>query len=143
MSTLRGPIAPYPRSKAIDRSDARLPMAWECFPEAAGRFALNGPWIDPVSAQASDLVRRVVGDASQPSMFLLSDAAPGALTRAMLDAAVGDRRVYVLGSLGFGTGQRDPGLRDRASSFLLARRTSLPLLPAVVKLSWVAAVRPA
>lgn len=132
MSTLRGPIAPYPRSKAIDRSDARLPMAWECFPEAAGRFALNGPWIDPVSAQASDLVRRVVGDASQPSMFVLSDAGPGALTRAMLDAAVGDRRVYVLGSLGFGTGQRDPGLRERASSFLLARRTSLPLLPAVV-----------
>lgn len=135
MSTLRGPIVPYPRSKAIDRSDVRLPVAWECFADSTPNFVLNGPWMDPASAQVGDLVRRVLGDASQPSLFVLSDAAPGAFTRAMLDAAAGDRRVYVLGPTGFGTGQRDPGLRDRASAFVLARRTSLPRLSAVVNCS--------
>jgi hypothetical protein len=132
MSTLHGPIVPYPRSKAIDRSDVRLAVAWECFADSTPNFVLSGPWMDPASAEVGDLVRRVVGDASQPSLFVLPDAAPATFTRAMLDAAAGDRRVYVLGPTGFGTGQRDPGLRDRASAFVLARRTSLPLLSAVV-----------
>lgn len=132
MSTLRGPIVPYPRSKTIDRSDVRLPVAWECFDDSTPNLALNGPWLDTAGAQVGDLVRRVAGVASQPSLFVLSDSAPSELARAMLDAAAGDRRVYVLGPTGFGTGQRDPGLRDRASAFVLVRRTSLPLLSAVV-----------
>lgn len=131
MSTLCGPIVPYPRSKAIDRSDVRLPVAWECLASNTPNLVLNGPWLDPAGAQVGDLVRRVIGDASQPSLFVLSDSAPVALARSMLDAAAGDRRVYVLGPTGFGTGQRDPDLRDRASAFVLARRTSLPLLSAV------------
>lgn len=135
MSTLRGPIVPHSRSKAVDRSEVRLPVAWECFADSTSNFVLNGPWMDPASAQVGDLIRRVLGDASQPSMFVLSDSAPGVFTRAMLDATVGDRRVYVLGPTGFGTGHRDPGLRDRASAFVLARRTSLPLLSAVVNCS--------
>lgn len=135
MSMLRGPIVPYPRSKAVDRSEARLPVAWECSIGGAQGLSLKDPWLDQASAQAGDLFRRVVGDTSQPSMFVLSDTAPVALSRAMLDTAVGDRRVYVLGPLGFGSGQRDPGLRDRASAFVLARRTSLPLLSAVVNCS--------
>lgn len=132
MSNQRGPIVPYPRSKPLDRSDMRLPVAWECFSDGTENLALTGPWLEPAGTQVGDLLRQVVGDASQPSMFVLSESAPSALTRAMLDAAVGDRRVYVLGAMGFGTAQRDPGLRDRASAFVLARRTSLPLLSAVV-----------
>jgi hypothetical protein len=132
MSMLSGPIVPHSRSKAVDRSDVRLSVAWECSIGGAQGLSLKGPWLDQASAQAGDLIRRVVGDASQPSMFVLSDTAPGVLSRAMLDAAVGDRRVYVLGPQGFGSGQRDPGLRDRASAFVLVRRTSLPLLSAVV-----------
>lgn len=135
MSTLRGPIVPYPRSKAVDRSDVRLPVAWECFADNSPNLALNGPWLNPASAQAGDLVRQVVGAVSQPSMFVLSDSAPTTLARAILDATTGDRRVYVLGPLGLGTGQRDLGLRDRASAFVLARRTSLPVLSAVVNCS--------
>ena len=81
MSTLRGPIAPYPRSKAIDRSDARLPMAWECFPEAAGRFALNGPWIDPVSAQASDLAGTYPDGRSQVVPCRIIEAARAVMQR--------------------------------------------------------------
>lgn len=60
MSTLRGPIVPYPRSKAMDRSDVRLPVAWECFADSTPNFVLNGPWMDPASAQVGDLVRRVL-----------------------------------------------------------------------------------
>lgn len=132
MTTLHGPILPYSRRKTVDRSDVRIPVAWECFDQAAGGLALDEPWLDPASEEFSETIRRVVGDASQPSMFVLPETAPSSLTRAMLEATKGDRRVYVLGPLGFGAGQRDPGLRDRASGFVLVRRTSLPLLSAVV-----------
>ncbi|MFN4243044.1 MAG: hypothetical protein ACK4PI_07380 [Tepidisphaerales bacterium] len=71
-------------------------------------------------------------DVAEPLLFLLPQSVPDALLKTFLASLVDQRRVYVLADLGFGAGNRDPGLRDRSGAWILVRRTSLPLLPAVI-----------
>lgn len=112
------------------------PTAWTCPPSPV--LVLPPRFTRGMSASMSTTKPRVgeggqpAADVKEPLLFILPRSAPAALVKTFLESLTGNRRVYVLADLGFGVGSRDPGLRDRSGAWALVRRTSLPLLPAVI-----------
>jgi hypothetical protein len=115
-----GPIRRLPRERAEDRSNACLPTAWFGADRPVARLG-GGTALVPDAAVPAPLP-----SGTGPVLVMLASDHPGAM-QALLRAADGGSRVYVLAPPGWGEGKSDPGLAARKNATVLVRR--LPEVP--------------
>ncbi len=127
MTSPSGAIAPWPRSITVPRGDVRLPVCWVRAPwaraEVGGRRDLLSPAELSPFLPLRGSVERVLLE-GEALAIMLGPRPPPQVVDALLQAADRGVRVYVLAESGFGEGQRDVGLRERAQARVLVRTLS-------------------
>jgi hypothetical protein len=122
-----GAIAPWLRSMTVPRGDVRLPVCWVRAPWARAEAGARRDVLSPLELSPFLPLQANVRNASLDGdslAFILGPKPPPDAIEAMLFAADRGARVYVLAGPGFGEGQRDVGLRERAQARVLVRTLS-------------------